>query len=305
MRRGRAALAAAAIALPILLDGCVAIVAIPAVLGSGLMVRSNQRVRAATKVPRGPPTVELQTAEAKAAVAGVPDEGLAVTKLTELPKPEGGSAQAAQAAAPWEPFFAYALAQAQAKPAQSAVLAPGSRTDKPLRHACPSPTAAVVVDLDDGASPFVPGRAPPAVSAKVGEGLAKLRQAGVVVLWITALPAARAAEVAQWVRSAGLDPEAQDQFLLVRHGDDRKQALREDASRDVCIVAIAGNTRSHFDELFDYLRDPAAAVGVEPMMGQGWFLVPPLSAPAAAAPAAAPAAPVVPSVPPAAPPPGA
>ena len=66
-----------------------------------------------------------------------------------------------------------------------------------------------------------------------------------------------------------------DQFLLIRNGDDRKQLLREDANQDVCIVAIAGDQRSDFDELFDYLRDPNAAIGLDAMLGDGWFLVPP------------------------------
>jgi hypothetical protein len=59
--------------------------------------------------------------------------------------------------------------------------------------------------------------------------------------------------------------------------------LREDANRDVCTVAIAGDERSDFDELFDYLRNPGGAVGLYPMMGKGWFLVPSLTAPAAEA----------------------
>ena len=94
---------------------------------------------------------------------------------------------------------------------------------------------------------------------------------------------AQAPEVAQWVRSSGLDPQGQDQFLLLRTADDRKQLLREDANKDVCVVAVAGDARGDFDELFDYFRDPAGAIGLEPMMGRGWFEVPPLSAAAAAA----------------------
>jgi len=48
------------------------------------------------------------------------------------------------------------------------------------------------------------------------------------------------------------------------------------------VVAIAGDERGDFDELFDYLRDPGSAVGLYPMMGEGWFLVPSLGTPAAA-----------------------
>ena len=115
-------------------------------------------------------------------------------------------------------------------------------------------------------------RAPAGVAA----GLAHLRDAGVVVLWISKLPAARAADAARALRNSGLDPRRQDQLLLLRRAQDRKQLLREDASDDVCIVAIAGDRRSDFDELFDYLRNPGSAAGLDAMLGNGWFLVPTL-----------------------------
>ena len=288
MSSGRARLrAAAALALAALAGGCVAVVALPAVVGGGLMVRSDHRVRAATRVPRGTPTVELKTEQARAAVLAAP-AAVTVTGLTELPPPDRGVSGAPGNA--WAPFVTYALAQAQAKPPQSALLASGSRLEAPVRRACPSPTPAVILDLDDGAAPFAPATAAKPDPA-LAEGLARLRQAGVVVLWITRLPAARAADVAGWVRSSGLDPEAQDQFLLVRNPDDRKQVLREQANRDVCVVAIAGSARGDFDELYDYLRDPSLALGLEPMIGAGWFLVPPfdaVSAPATPAPVSAP-----------------
>lgn len=281
MSPGRAALAAAAL-MP-LLGGCVAAVALPALIGSGLMVRSDHRVRAATKVARGAPTVELKTEAGKAEDADLTRSGATVSKTTAPPPPDGAADDGA-----WSPFVAYALAQAQAKPPLSALLAPGSRIDTPVRRACTSATPAVIVDLDDAATPFAPERA--TANPSLAAALVRLRAADVVVLWITRLPAARASEVAQWVRSSGLDPQAQDQFLLVRNADDRKQLLREDANRDVCVVAIAGSARGDFDELFDYLLDPAKAIGLEPMIGQGWFEVPPLvPGPVAPPPSAAPA----------------
>jgi len=102
------------------------------------------------------------------------------------------------------------------------------------------------------------------------------------VLWIARLPGGRLDDVAGALKASGLDPEGADQLLLLRSADDRKQVLREQAQEDVCIVAIAGDERGDFDELFDYLRDPGSAVGLYPMMGEGWFLVPSLGTPAAA-----------------------
>ena len=285
MTRGKAALTLAAL-VP-LLGGCAAVVVLPAVMGAGLMARSDHRVRAATKVARGSPTVELKTEQAKAAVAGLEGTATPVAGLTALPPPDTETASA-----PWAAFVTYALAQAQAKPPQSALLVPNPGLDKPVRRTCSSPTPAVIVDLDDGATPFVPARA--VANPTLALGLGRLREAGTVVLWITRLPAAQAPEVAQWVRASGLDPKGEDQFLLLRTADDRKQLLREDANKDVCVVAVAGNARGDFDELFDYLRDPAGAIGLEPMMGRGWFEVPPVSAAAAIQPAHSPASQPVP-----------
>jgi hypothetical protein len=228
--------------------------------------------------------------------AGGKGSKVTLTELTELPPPSAPASAAADD--PWQRFFTYALDQVPAAgdPAptpddtptpddggaglSSALLVTNPPLDAPQRRACPAQFPAVVIDLDDGATAFVPehlGKAP----AAVVQGLAKLRQAGEVVLWISQLPAARARDVAAALRSSGLDPTGQDQLLLTRSADDRKQLLREDANDDVCIVAIAGDERGDFDELFDYLRNPDAAVGLYPMTDNGWFLVPPLDGTAA------------------------
>ena len=139
----------------------------------------------------------------------------------------------------------------------------------------PAEVPAVVIDLDDGSQAFAPQRLATAPAA-VAEGLAGLRQAGFVVLWITRLPASRASDVARALRVSGLDPQGEDQLLLLRNASDRKELLREDASKDVCVVAIAGDERGDFDELFDYLRDPRLESSYDAPIGAGWFLVPPL-----------------------------
>jgi hypothetical protein len=112
--------------------------------------------------------------------------------------------------------------------------------------------------------------------------VARLREAGIVVLWVSQAHANQVREVADALVLSGLDPSGRDPLLLVRNEDDRKQTLRQEANLDVCVIAVAGDRRGDFDELFDYLRDPAAAVGLEVMMGAGWFIAP---APFAAAPA--------------------
>ena len=79
---------------------------------------------------------------------------------------------------------------------------------------------------------------------------------------------------------SGLDPTGRDPILLTLGDGDRKQTLREQAAQTACLVAIAGDERRDFDELFGYLRDPTMATNFDSLLGAGWFLVPnPLAAP--------------------------
>jgi hypothetical protein len=280
MARQRGALAV--LALAPLLSGCLAAVAIPLVAGGGLARMTSHRVRAAT--PAAEPAAKPKRGakrsgkEASRQATSLDKSAKAVlTPLKELPPPDALAGAGADNG--WASFFTYALAQrpvdGEAKTLRSAVLKPNSSLELPERRACSTPYPAVVIDLDGMSAPFAPEKLATA-PAGVAEGLARLRQQGIVVLWISQLPASRAADVARALKTAGLDPQGQDQLLLVRNGDDRKQVLRDNASDDVCIVAIAGDKRGDFDELFDYLRNPDAAVGLDTMMGQGWFLVPPI-----------------------------
>lgn len=259
-----------ALALPAMLTGCVGAAVIPLLASGPLFARHH--VKAATPVP------------GKSASRGSrADSEPVLTSLKQLPAPTEARPALDD---PWQKFFTFALAGASSKDdasqKHSALLTPNPSLVSPDLRDCPAPAPAVVIDLDPGTSLFDPqqlGAAP----AGVAEGLARLRTAGIVVLWISQLPASRAADVARALQTAHLDPAGTDQLLLVRSAEDRKQLLREDALADVCIVAIAGDARHDFDELFDYLRHPEQAAGLDAMLGSGWFLVPPLEAPPAAA----------------------
>jgi predicted secreted acid phosphatase len=137
-----------------------------------------------------------------------------------------------------------------------------------------------VVDLDNGPTTFAPGTASlPAPG--LAEALARLREAGIVVLWVSQIDANKVRAVADALQLSGLDPTGHDPLLLVRNRDERKQTLRLEANLDVCVIAIAGDRRGDFDELFDYLRNPDAALGLEGMIGSGWFIEPvPFGSPA-------------------------
>ncbi|KRA81309.1 hypothetical protein ASD76_12075 [Altererythrobacter sp. Root672] len=180
----------------------------------------------------------------------------------------------------WRAFVDYALGKSRVlggpEPVESALLVTGSRLERPDRLPCRSSTPAVILDLDQGTSAFSPSPSAQPV-AGLAEGLAQLRAEGVVVMWVSAADANRVTPIGEALRSSGLDPAGKDPLLLIRNGEQRKQVLRDDANRSVCIIAMAGDRRSDFDELFDYLRDPSAAAGLDTMLGDGWFIVrPPL-----------------------------
>jgi hypothetical protein len=267
----------ASLALLPLVSGCVAAVAIPLVAGGTLYARQEGAlVRAAT--PAEPVAAQgvqpTQLASIPEFASGEPEA--IVTDLTELPLP--GTGDLAGGESPWQAFIDYALTQGAAladgaRP-QSALIVADGQMLSPDRRPCANRHPAVIVDLDKAGEAFSPdpGARP---QAGLAAGLARLREAGIVVLWVSSLPASRVEQVAAALRAANLDPQGKDQFLLARYAEDRKQVLREEANRDVCVIAIAGDQRADFDELFDYLRDPASAIGLDVMLGQGWFLVPP------------------------------
>lgn len=263
----RLALCLAALALLPTLSGCVAAaIAVPIAAAAG-MIGKNVRVRAATPVPehRDAGRAALASTGARSA------SGATLTALSALPAPSG----AVTAGDPWLPFVSYALARAgDAKRSDSALLAPGAAVALTERRLpCPEKTPAVIVDLDTGPTAFAPAAAG-LPSPGLAEGLARLREAGVVVLWLSSASANSVSEVADALQLSGLDPTGHDPLLLMRNAQDRKQTLRQEANLDVCVIAVAGDQRGDFDELFDYLRNPDSAIGFDGMIGAGWFLAP-------------------------------
>ena len=80
------------------------------------------------------------------------------------------------------------------------------------------------------------------------------------------------------LRASGLDPAGRDELVLMRYPEERKQTRREDFAKQYCLVAIAGDDRADFDELFEYLKNPTAAGPLDALFGKGWFVIPrPLS----------------------------
>ncbi|WP_435418892.1 hypothetical protein WAB17_04880 [Parerythrobacter aurantius] len=198
--------------------------------------------------------------------------------VTELPAP---SPQApAGIDTTYRAFADYALGIAGRDPLAdpvrpSALLAaPGSLV--PRTAPCRFAASAVLIDLDPQQGDFDP--ALPVSRPGLADALARLRSAGVDIVWSTALTADRAGDVRRWLRENGLDPAGGDRLLLMRYAEDRKQTRRAEASGEHCLVAMLGDERADFDELFDYLRNPDAALPLDALLGRGWFLAPVSSA---------------------------
>lgn len=181
---------------------------------------------------------------------------------------------------PYAGFAAYALEQSARLEAgedvQSVVLIPRIDIFNPKTLDCAGKPLAVLIDLDDhGNSDLLEAEALYRQNGLV-EILASLRASQVSVIWVSDQPASAAGAISAMLAEGGLSAKAADDFLFLdRGGDDRKQERRWDAARNYCVVAIAGDDRADFDELYDYLLNPNGAIALEPMFGSGWFLTPP------------------------------
>lgn len=295
-RRRLLAVAAALGAFPLLV-GCVA-AALPALAAGGLLRAKTER--GAPEVSVGRPVAAEPTDQEATARSYTLDDGTRMEVLTG-PLPPGDPvgavtqpapfAQAETLAAPgtstglaglaaYDPFYAFAETQGTlpviGNERRSAILAdPGALA--PTTRECSVHPAAVLIDLDPEGSVLDPAatlRADPMFART----LAALRAQGVAVAWVSGNTADRAGAIRRALTASGLDPAGRDELALLRYPEERKQTRRDDVSKQLCIVAIAGDERGDFDELFQYLKDPARAGALDALIGKGWFLIPqPLS----------------------------
>lgn len=144
---------------------------------------------------------------------------------------------------------------------------------EPVKAQCGGVSPTILIDLDPKGALFDSTSAsrPPSGLAR---GLAQLRENGVGVAWISGNGIEKLDGIKRALTYSGLDLRNEDRILLVRSPDDRKQTLREELSQISCLIAIAGDTRSDFDELYDYLKNPSDAQSLEPLIGDGWFIIP-------------------------------
>jgi len=281
-------LALAGTALP----GCVAAV-LPALAGSAMagsqILESDD---ADDPAPRPAVTARTETAEAPRAVPAASTTRPAVP-VAEPAKPV--PSPAVQPPATTEPAPAeskppvkttgfaqmvrYGRSLALARSAQagslSAILSDPVALDGQRARCEVGEQHVVLIDLDPAGGVFVPPAAPGRLQG-LALGLAVLREARVVIAWISDLSVDESGNLRSALEKSGLDPRGEDIISLRRDGDDRKQARRENLAKTACITAIGGDERADFDERFRYLKNPAAGAELEKVIGDGWFLIDPL-----------------------------
>lgn len=275
------ALAALAMGAPVL-GGCVA-AALPA-LAAGAMARSQGE--------RG----QVDAAQpATAEPATLPEEAAADSPERD-PSPLAGTADGAATTTPALPamardvsftggfgaFLSHAQLQMQRRGAgespASVVLVRNFSLDRPEYVACGDRPPAVMIDLDDavlGTEPVI-DTAPTGWEAASGlaEGLARMRDAGLAILWLTDAPFYQLDEIRTRMRETGLDTDGRDPVYAQRGSSDRKQLRRLDAAGAWCIIAAAGDRQADLDEVYDYLIRPEAAVQLDRLWDRGWFMTP-------------------------------
>lgn len=203
-----------------------------------------------------------------------PSEAAGVEAASTAPAPEASSDD------PYAAMAAYVLAQAEAgktgKARTSALLDQRSLVEVPKMTACADQRSAVLIDLDPGSETFNLDD-PPSPAPGLASHLRQIRGTGTAVVWIASLPDTEAKRLATLLKATGLDPLGIDPVMLLSRRETRKQQILDRADEDWCVLAIAGDRKADFDEVFDYLRNPdgPVAIALEQFIGADWFLAPP------------------------------
>ncbi|HEU4820048.1 MAG TPA: hypothetical protein VFS87_02685 [Qipengyuania sp.] len=250
--------------LPIALSGCVA-AAIPLAAAGGLLAKSR-----------------IDRAEAPAAAAPVAqasatsDHKVTRLALTELPPPDAVAPAGNFAVAAFRDFALAELAKQPVTGKRTGALlsrASDLRTD---RASCTAVSPAVFIDLDPGRGTFDP-LAPGEPNRAMVSALDELRAKHVQVVWFSRLGASFEGATRAALAASGLDAAGTDRLVLLNNLDERKQSRRDEAAKLVCPIALLGDERADFDELYLYLKQPDAALALDAMIGRGWFLASPFT----------------------------
>ena len=131
----------------------------------------------------------------------------------------------------------------------------------------------VLIDLD--VAPGTPAEMDIERQNGFAELLETLRETGIRIAWLAETNDTQLKPILDLLRE-GEAPVLRDTDLMLvgLPGSYRKQERRWALAQSHCVVAIAGDRKGDFDELYDYLRDQSYAIRLEAFTGRGWFELP-------------------------------
>ncbi len=266
------------------LQGCVALVlpiAAAGVIGKKEVDKARARTRAAEADFKAA-SID-KTAPPQVFVGDAPPEQIA----TALPVPTETDSPGAMTALErlaasnisnaYLPFVRHALGEAakrgKGKAARSAVLTENVSLTQPQTISCDAKPMAVLIDLD--VAPGTPAEMDVERQNGFAALLETLRESGIRIAWLAETDESQLKPILDLLRE-GEEPVLRDTdiMLIGLPGSYRKQERRWSLAASHCVVAIAGDRKSDFDELFDYLRDQSYAIRLETFTGRGWFELP-------------------------------
>lgn len=267
------------------LQGCVAL-ALPVLaagaIGKGEIDRARARARAAEasfdpsippQVIVGPP-VEEPAALVTADAVPIPEEEVEEGPGTLSPIDRLALSDIRNA---YLPFARHALNEAGKRArgefARGAVLVESVSLSTPQVMDCGNRPMAAIIDLD--VAPGTPAEMVIERQNGLSAILETMRESGIRIAWLAQTEEAQLKPILDLL-TEGEAPIVRDADLKLigLPGKMRKQERRWQLARDYCVVAIAGDRRGDFDELYDYLRDQAYAIRLEMFIGKGWFELP-------------------------------
>ncbi len=289
------------------LQGCVAVL-IPVAAGGVLVkarVEAAKRARQAeaSMVSAAEPVVIVgdagdpaMTAEIPRALAvpavptvpAVPSEKTDANVMQEIsvaefqmPNSQGiAPASAKISAHPYLDFAKYALAQADKRDARevgrSAILVEKVSLAFPKMMDCSIKPLAVIIDIDtDRSKTWDAVSSDGSQTGSLSEVVEMLRARDIKLIWFTDGTQNELPEILGPLRNSAFPVVKSDDLVSfgAKRGA-RKQERRWKLARDYCVAAVAGDTKSDFDELYDYLRDQSFAIRLDAFWNRGWFLLP-------------------------------
>jgi hypothetical protein len=259
-------------ALP--LQGCVAAVlplAAAGMIGKTQVDKAQDRAkRAEASVDAAPPPV-VTVGDAVPAVSEppAPEAPGTPTLLERLDRSDFTNA--------YLPFARYAIDQAARQQrggtVRSAVLVDQVSLLTPKTLSCDGKPMLAVIDVD--VAPGTPAEMDVERQSGFAEILDSMRESEIRIAWLADADEAQLKPILDLLRE-GETPAMRDADLMLfgQTGGYRKQERRWQLARDHCVVAIAGDRKADFDELYEYLRDQNYAIRLEAFMGRGWFELP-------------------------------